>query len=771
MKCIVLAGGTGDRLWPLSRKDFPKQFVPLKNSHSLFQETIARNLPFCDEFWIITAARYRHIVEGQLQEFRDLKFRCFCEEAGRRTAPAVALACLCANPSESFLIVSTDHVIEGAGYKQAILDGIALVKEGHLVCLGVQPRSAAAGYGFLRQREDGVDHAAAANRSEAQTLWDAGWLWDTGVLMGCAGDFLHEMRQTCPGLLQAVAECKANMDLRGRYVNVPAQAMKNVPAEGLGSALTAKSARMRLLQGGFLWQRLVNLESLQEYYRQDVGKTVQEDCEGVSLLNFAPGRLVAASGLRDITVVNTPDAVFLTRANETDRVLDVVSRHRDDEPGHFDEADVYYTSWGIKERLSAGPGYQVKKLTVFPGRSLTNHLHHRRSEQWSIVKGQAAITLNGTRALYGVGESVLVQPGVAHQLANPGAEDLVLIEVSLGELAPSREDGDMQILSRRMVEEMEADAIVRLEPAFKDNLWGGTALRDRYGKRCDYDVIAESWELSAHAAGQSVVASGRAAGMPFGEYLERIGRSAWGWKCQAQERFPLLIKMIDARQDLSVQVHPADEYALERENDYGKNEMWYVLDCCEGAELYIGFDPAMTREQVEQHIQAGTLPCILRAMPVKKGQAVLIPAGTVHAIGAGILLCEVQQSSNVTYRLYDYGRTDKYGVPRALHLEQALEVMDTAQAPKLLDPQEDADGAALLCDCKYFSVIRHRVRDGLTLVGDEASFTALMFLEGRGRVMAGEIALDWNAADCFFVPAARRPIRIEGEGVLLQVRL
>ena len=492
----------------------------------------------------------------------------------------------------------------------------------------------------------------------------------------------------------------------------------------------------------------------------------------MALLNFAPGQLIAATGLEGVTVVNTSDAVYLARADQTDQVRRLLAEHQEESAGHFDEADVYYTAWGVKQRLSAGPGYQVKKLTVFPGRSLTNHMHHRRSEQWSIVKGQAAIALDGERRIYDVGESVLVRPGVAHQLTNPGAEDLVLIEVSLGELAPARQDGDLQEMPQSGDgREMAADPILRLEPVFKDNLWGGTALRDRYGKHCDYDVIAESWELSAHEAGQSLVASGPARGMPFGEYLARIGRGRWGWKCQAQERFPLLIKLIDARKDLSIQVHPGDEYALARENEYGKNEMWYIMDCQPGARLYCGFSRPVSKEEVAARVKNGTLTQVLNEVPVHKGQVVFIPAGMVHAIGAGILLCEVQQSSNVTYRLYDYGRKDRYGQLRQLHLEKALDVLDTTARPQILEARENEEGRARLCACKYFSVERQRVCGKTALAGDDASFTALMFLEGHGTVQAEDTTLPWKSADCFFVPAGRRPILLEGEGTLLVVRL
>ena len=241
---------------------------------------------------------------------------------------------------------------------------------------------------------------------------------------------------------------------------------------------------------------------------------------------------------------------------------------------------------------------------------------------------------------------------------------------------------------------------------------------------------------------------------------------------QKPDSFDVLLKLLAARGSLSVQVHPDDEYAKAHENKLGKTEAWVILHAEEGASLLYGIREGVTIDDLRRALTGGEdVEPLIQRVPVKAGDVFYMPAGMVHAIGAGILLCEVQQSSNVTYRLYDYGRKDRYGQLRQLHLDKALDVLDTTARPQILEAQENEEGRARLCACKYFSVERQRVCGKTALAGDDASFTALMFLEGRGTVQAEDTTLSWKSADCFFVPAGRRPILLEGEGTLLVVRL
>ena len=208
--------------------------------------------------------------------------------------------------------------------------------------------------------------------------------------------------------------------------------------------------------------------------------------------------------------------------------------------------------------------------------------------------------------------------------------------------------------------------IEKLYPECKDNLWGGMKLVEKYGKQTEKRPCAESWEISYHPNGKTRLANGKT--------LEETASAAeLGANATAFDRFPMLVKFIDAAQDLSVQVHPTDEYALRDYNSYGKTEMWYIAEAEEGAGIYLGFRESVTKEECEKAIQENTLSDKLRFYPVKKGEHYFVPAGTVHAICAGCLVYEIQQNCDLTYRIYDYGRRDKNGNLRELHIKKALE--------------------------------------------------------------------------------------------------
>ena len=760
MKCIVLAGGSGDRLWPLSRKNYPKQFIHIKENRSLFQETIARNIPFCEEFYIITSNRYANIVEGQLQVFQGLRYRCFYEEEGKKTAPAVAIACLCDNRSEDYLVVSTDHMIEGGDYKGAIAKGREYIPQGKIVCLGIPAWRFEPGYGYFRQVEERTEF----RHSDMTEEIPAGekWYYDTGILLFNGGDFLHELSRKSPALYAQIRECVDQLDTYGRNVLVPGRLVEELEPVSIGRAVTSVSDKVLLLQADFNWKRIMTLESLDQYYHgEDSGRVIRNACENVSVMNEAAHQLVVANGLEDVIIVNTADAVYVSRKSEADQIKSIIRENYEKQQSYFDEGTVYYTPWGIKETIHYGDSCKVKKITIFPGKELSRHVHKLRTEHWSVISGVATIQLDEQMGEYGSGESISVPMGTPHQIANRGTEDLVVIEVSVGELEYGH-GNDLTRLAGQSIVKTDCDEIVRMEPAFKDNLWGGTRLRDVYGKKCDYDIVAESWELSTHKAGQSIVATGKNKGLMLGEYINRFGRGILGWKCDPYERFPLLIKFIDSRESLSIQVHPGDDYALQKEDEYGKNELWYVVDCEPESYLYCGFSKDTDEAEVRRRIEDGTLTEILNKIPVKKGDSYFIENGTVHAIGPGVLICEIQQSSNVTYRLYDYQRRDKYGELRELHIDKAMEVTNFHE--------KDMEAAKTM-ECKYFSIEKSVFDGEVSFNLDDSSFRAFVVLEGSGQVSCGEESLAYRPADCFFVPACKKTVVFHGCGTVLKVQV
>ncbi len=774
MKCLILAGGKGNSLWPLSREEYPKQFMQVKRNRSLLQETVARNIPFCDEFLIATNVSYHFIVEGQLSVFQGLRYRCILEEEGRKTGPAVALACMSLNPSELVYVVSADQIIEGSDYKETIMRGRTLAKAGRLVTFGMEALSPHTGYGYIRSDGDRVlEFKEKPDQETAKRYFDSGeYMWNSGNFLFCAGDFLNELKKAAPDLYQACKSAHRRLVRTGSVVRLPAELMQTIPSVSVENAVFEHSDCVCVVKAAFHWWDIGNLEILSSYMKENEEKnTIAEHCENLTVINRTERQLIVANDVKDITVINTEDACYITRYGSELSIKQVMQKHPEHR-AYFEKSETMYRPWGFYVVLNYSANYKVKKVTVYPGKALTMHRHAMRSEQWSVVEGTATVTLDGREQELPLYRSIEVPVGVSHMLSNKTERDLVVMEVSFGPQI-TEDDKDNVVVSpaKRKIEE----EFILCEPAFKDYLWGGTKLRDIYGKDCDYDKIAESWELSAHEAGQCRVGSGKYQGMLFSEYLDLIGEDALGWKCQAFEKFPLLIKFIDAKEQLSVQVHPDDSYALPNENEYGKSEMWYVMDCDADASIYFGVKQDISAEELERRTENNTITEVLNRVPVHRGDTFFVEAGTIHAIGRGVLICEIQQNSNCTYRLYDYGRRDKFGNLRELQADKAVAVSKTAcqEPPGQGYPLESQPGCAVqkLCECKYFTSTRYDIKESAEIPMDETSFAAVVILEGAGWIQVNENRMPFKAADCFFVHAGRKYIGLTGTCSAILTRL
>ncbi len=314
-----------------------------------------------------------------------------------------------------------------------------------------------------------------------------------------------------------------------------------------------------------------------------------------------------------------------------------------------------------------------------------------------------------------------------------------------------------------------------LTPPIKDNIWGGTRLKTEFGYSTDHAIAAEAWVLSCHKDGPSVVSNGACAGLSLPDVLDQWGPAALGEKAARFPYFPLLIKLIDAHDRLSIQVHPADDYAMRVEGEFGKTEMWYIVDCEPGAELIYGFSKGLTKEEFRRRIEDNTLTDVCNRVPVKKGDVFFIEAGTLHAIGSGILIAEVQQNSNTTYRVFDYGRLGADGKPRALHVDKAVDVTETA--PPSRPYGQVGETAAIpggtcrpLASCDLFTVQLLEVTGTLS-VGCLESFTSLLCLDGSCTVQAssGE-SLTLSKGGSLFLPAGMTA-KITGQAQLLCSRV
>lgn len=322
-----------------------------------------------------------------------------------------------------------------------------------------------------------------------------------------------------------------------------------------------------------------------------------------------------------------------------------------------------------------------------------------------------------------------------------------------------------------------------LKPAAKDYLWGGSRLNDDFGKGIDVSPLAETWECSTHPDGPSMVASGPDAGRLLGDVLAEHPEFLGSHSLEltgGKPELPILMKMIDAKQPLSVQVHPDDAYAREHENgSLGKTELWYVLAAQRGARLVYGFNRDVTRDQVRRLAENGHIEHVLNYVPVHRGDVFFIEAGTVHAVGAGALIAEVQENSNLTYRLYDYKRIGKDGKERPLHLDKALDVTKMQgvaapkQPPRVLRYRAGC-ASELLARCRYFQVERLLLnteihRELTDFQTGENSFHALLCTEGCGVLFGEGVMLNFFKGDCIFVPAGSIPLKLHGEAQFLNV--
>lgn len=313
---------------------------------------------------------------------------------------------------------------------------------------------------------------------------------------------------------------------------------------------------------------------------------------------------------------------------------------------------------------------------------------------------------------------------------------------------------------------------LKLTAPLKDYLWGGKRLKEEYNKKSDLEKVAESWELSCHKAGESVIKSGEFEGLTLSQYIEKNGKEVLGSRAQAFEEFPILIKLIDAEDNLSVQVHPDNEYALRVEGEYGKTEMWYIVDCEEGAHLLYGFTKDISKEEFAQRIQDNTLLEVTNKVPVKKGDVFFIDAGTLHAIGKGILIAEIQQNSNTTYRIYDYGRVDAQGNPRELHVEKAKEVTDLVPPTRGTKPQGETEKLegferTLLASCEYFKVFHWKVEEFANGFASDESFNHILVLDGEFELDYGFGSLGLVKGDSVFIPADMGEYELVGNGEVI----
>lgn len=317
--------------------------------------------------------------------------------------------------------------------------------------------------------------------------------------------------------------------------------------------------------------------------------------------------------------------------------------------------------------------------------------------------------------------------------------------------------------------------MIKLKSVYQEYIWGGSKIHELLHKDTGtLPRVAESWEVSTHPAGKSIVENGAFRGKTLNEYFDQIGWGTAGRYAARNHQLPILIKYIDAKENLSIQVHPNDKYARKHEGDNGKNEMWFVLAADEGAFIYLGFSRDVTKEEVRRRVADNTLEEVLNRVEVKPNEAFYIPAGTVHAIGAGCLICEVQQTSNVTYRIYDYGRTDENGKPRELHVKKALDVLDYRRTEIADLKRRDTMSMERYIDGMFgrngkCTLLKYEAEGDLTILLPVSHLTFALVIDGSGKLYAGDSEEAFERGDTWMIHG--RATRVSGKCKVLFVAI
>ena len=309
------------------------------------------------------------------------------------------------------------------------------------------------------------------------------------------------------------------------------------------------------------------------------------------------------------------------------------------------------------------------------------------------------------------------------------------------------------------------------EPILKDRIWGGTKLKSDLGKNILSDTTGESWELSAVDGDISIIKNGECAGMRLTDLLKDYPEPILGKKIYERygTAFPLLFKFLDARADLSIQVHPNDELAKKRHNSFGKTEMWYVMQADEGAKIIVGFKDKSSPDEYVKHLEDKNLIEILNEVEVKKGDVFFLETGTIHAIGAGTVIAEIQQTSDITYRVYDWDRVDSNGNRRELHTEQALDAINYNTTNAKKEYTNIPNTANVMVDCPYFTTSYFPLMGDAVVEKNGSSFTVYICTEGVYDLFINGKNYSYTKGDTVLIPAVFKKFELAGKATLLEI--
>ncbi|WP_010629053.1 MULTISPECIES: mannose-1-phosphate guanylyltransferase/mannose-6-phosphate isomerase [Halomonadaceae] len=446
---VILAGGNGSRLWPLSRQLRPKQFLPLTGSLSMLQETLTRLIPLEQHPPVVICNdEHRFLVAEQLRQLDIVPACILLEPEGRNTAPAIALAALQQlehDPLALLLVLAADHrIIDETAFHESLLPAQTLAQQGCLVTFGVVPTHAETGYGYIQRGDPQGDHGFCVkrfvekpDRTTAEDYLATGdYYWNSGMFLFQASRYLEELQRFRPDIHDACRRAMAGAIHDLNFIRLDEAEFLHCPADSIDYAILERTASASVVPLAAGWSDIGSWSSLWEACPQDAqGNAVRGDVlihQSYDLMVHAEHRLVATVGVKDLIVVETKDAVLVVHRDRVQEVKQVAERLKEEGRPEYRWHREVYRPWGVYDCIDRGQRYQVKHITVKPGAKLSVQMHHHRAEHWVVVSGTAKVTNGESSYLVSENESTYIPIGRVHALENPGVIPLEIIEVQSG---------------------------------------------------------------------------------------------------------------------------------------------------------------------------------------------------------------------------------------------------------------------------------------------------------------------------------------------------
>ena len=445
---IILCGGSGTRLWPLSRTMLPKQFVRLFDGSSLFQDTVLRNVPLCTQSMVVSNRDQYFLAIDQLEQISAASNQFLLEPVGRNTAPAIALACLAIqeNGGDDLVFVTTsDHLVKDqVAYEQAVLEAKAIAEQGYLVTFGIKPTYAETGFGYIESKgHDVLSFKEKPSLEVAQSYIDQGnYYWNSGMFCFKASVFLAELKQYSPDIYQACVDAMPD-DSNAEELNIDLAAMQAIPDDSIDYAVMEKSDKVKVVPCDMGWSDLGSFDALFDEVKTEsqnnaVLPRLEDSPEPICIdssnnLIVTRDRQIALIDVDDLLIVDTSDAILISKKGSSQKVKQVVAEIKKSVPELAEIHRLAHRPWGTYEVLQGSEQYKVKRIVVKPGCKLSLQKHFHRNEHWIVVSGTATVTVDTKTFLVRPNESTYIEMGQVHRLENEGKIDLVMIEVQVGE--------------------------------------------------------------------------------------------------------------------------------------------------------------------------------------------------------------------------------------------------------------------------------------------------------------------------------------------------